>query len=104
VRRLGHAEARGPLMKGSLTVLPIRKIASEMARVKLHGFHAGLRRDRLQTESSGRSFRNSSMNDFPIREDPPVMETAERFFIAAPGADLTAFGSIYSRTEPAPPA
>ena len=44
---------------------------------------AGSRRERLQTTRSGFSFRISSMNDFPIPEDPPVRTTAEKGWSAA---------------------
>jgi hypothetical protein len=46
---------------------------------------SGLRRDKLQKASSGRSLLHSSMNDFPIPEDPPVMMTAEMSLSAASG-------------------
>jgi hypothetical protein len=46
---------------------------------------SGLRRDKLQNASSGRSVLHSSMNDFPIPEDPPVMMTAEMSLSAASG-------------------
>jgi hypothetical protein len=42
---------------------------------------SGLRRDRLQkAKVLGGAFAISSMNDFPIPEDPPVMMTAEKCF------------------------
>src|SRR3954453_5342207 len=46
-------------------------------------FSLGGRRDRLQKIKSGLSFRPSSMNDFPIPEDPPVMITAENGWSAS---------------------
>jgi hypothetical protein len=48
----------------------------------------GSRRDRLQKTSSGRILAHSSMNDFPIPEDPPVMMTAEKFLRAASGVGI----------------
>jgi hypothetical protein len=65
---------------------------------------AGPRRDWLQTEISGRNFRLSSMNDFPVPEDPPVMVTARIFSKAASGVNTTVCGLIYSQAESAPPA
>src|SRR6266498_1826797 len=46
-------------------------------------FFAGARRERLQKVRSGFNFPHSSMNDFPIPEDPPVMTTAENGWSAA---------------------
>jgi hypothetical protein len=60
-------------------------------------FMSGVRRDRLQNESSGQSFPNSSMNDFPIPEDPPVITTAENFLRAVSGDGMTLKGFIFSQ-------
>jgi hypothetical protein len=49
---------------------------------------SGLRRDRLQNASSGQSFANSSIYDFPIPEDPPVMTTAENSLRAVSGEGI----------------
>jgi hypothetical protein len=49
---------------------------------------SGVRRDRLQKTNSGRILADSSMNDFPIPEDPPVMMTAEMFLRAASGEGI----------------
>src|SRR5450432_4031112 len=57
---------------------------------------SGVRRDKLQKKSSGQSFPNSSMNDFPIPEDPPVITTAEKFFSAVSGNGMTLNGLIFS--------
>src|SRR5215218_3191260 len=46
-------------------------------------FMTGAVRERLQNGSSGRSFPTSSMNDFPIPEDPPVTTTAEKVWSAS---------------------
>jgi hypothetical protein len=49
---------------------------------------SGLRRDKLQNVNSGQSFANSSIYDFPIPEDPPVMTTAAKFLIAVSGEGI----------------
>jgi hypothetical protein len=54
----------------------------------------GARRDRLQKASPGRIFEHSSMNDFPIPEDPPVMMTAEKLLRAASGVGIEWQGLI----------
>jgi putative sigma-54 modulation protein len=46
-------------------------------------FFAGERRERLQTRNRGFNFSASSMNDFPIPEDPPVKTTAEKGWSAS---------------------
>ncbi|HZZ19698.1 MAG TPA: hypothetical protein VFE25_10035 [Opitutaceae bacterium] len=58
---------------------------------------SGVRRDKLQKESSGQSFPISSMNDFPIPEDPPVITTAEKFFSAVSGDGMALKGLIFSQ-------
>jgi hypothetical protein len=49
---------------------------------------SGLRRDKLQNANSGQSFEISSIYDFPIPEDPPVMTTAEKSLRAVPGEGI----------------
>jgi hypothetical protein len=49
---------------------------------------SGLRRDKLQNDKSGRSLLHSSMNDFPIPEDPPVMTTDVIFLSAYSGEGI----------------
>jgi hypothetical protein len=49
---------------------------------------SGLRRDKLQKAISGRSLPHSSMNDFPIPEDPPVMTTADMVLSADSGEGI----------------
>jgi hypothetical protein len=56
---------------------------------------SGLRRDKLQNAISGQSFANSSIYDFPIPEDPPVMTTAEKSFIAESGEGIRSKSSIF---------
>jgi hypothetical protein len=65
--------------------------------LSFESFMSGLRRDKLQNESSGQSFPNSSMNDFPIPEDPPVITTAENCLRAASGDGMTLKGLIFSQ-------
>jgi hypothetical protein len=44
---------------------------------------SGKRRERLQTSGLGSIVATSSMNDFPIPEDPPVTTTAEKLLRAS---------------------
>jgi hypothetical protein len=67
---------------------------------------SGGRRDRLQNTSSGRIFEHSSMNDFPIPEDPPVMMTAEKFLRAASGVGIESGDLVFrlwNTFHPRPP-
>jgi hypothetical protein len=45
----------------------------------------GAERERLQNDSSGCSLDPSSMNDFPIPEDPPLITTVEKVWSASRG-------------------
>jgi hypothetical protein len=53
-------------------------------------FMTGARRERLQNTTSASSFAISSMNDFPIPEDPPVMTTAVYDFSSSLSEGTTA--------------
>jgi hypothetical protein len=57
---------------------------------------SGLRRDKLQKLRDGQSFPHSSMNDFPIPEDPPVITTAEKFLRAVSGEGIALYRLIFS--------
>jgi len=50
-------------------------------------FMTGAARERLQNHRPGCSLAPSSMNDFPMPEDPPVTVTAENIWSAARGED-----------------
>src|SRR4051812_45715058 len=60
-------------------------------------FMSGARRERLQTTISGCSFAHSSMNDFPIPEDPPVMTTEEKEVRASLSEDTVGRAAIFGR-------
>src|SRR5437016_4939711 len=58
---------------------------------------SGARRERLQMRSSGRSFAHSSMNDFPIPEDPPVMTTEVNGERASLSEDTAGRAAVFFR-------
>src|SRR6266700_6933174 len=58
---------------------------------------SGARRERLQIHRSGFSFPHSSMNDFPIPEDPPVMTTEEKDESASLSEDTGDRATIFFR-------